>query len=65
MKKNQRYKVKVYQNDELITVSVEDVIKKIKQVKSYQKSSLISINININLFLAEEIKRLKEKLKRQ
>ena len=59
-----KYKVQVYQNDEVITISVEDIVNKIKQVKSYQRSSLININININIFLADEIKKLKNKLKR-
>ena len=63
MKKNIRYKVKIYQNDELITIAVEDVKSKIKQVKSYQKGSLINIEVNINLFLASEIERLKNKIK--
>lgn len=63
MKKNIRYKVKVYQNDELITIAVEDTKSKIKQVKSYQKVSLINIEVNINLFLASEIQRLKNKIK--
>lgn len=59
-----RYKVSVYQNDEVITISVQDVMSKLKQIKSYQKSSLININININIFLANEIEKLKNKLKR-
>ena len=59
-----KYKVQVYQNDEVITISVEDIVNKIKQVKSYQRSSLININININIFLANEIEKLKNKLKR-
>ena len=63
MKKNIRYKVKIYQNDELITIAVEDVKSKIKQVKSYQKGSLINIEVNINLFLASEIEKLKNKIK--
>ena len=63
MKKNIRYKVKIYQNDELITIAVEDVKSKIKQVKSYQKGSLINIEVNINLFLASEIERLENKIK--
>ena len=59
-----KFKVSIYQNDEVITISVEDIVNKIKQVKSYQRSSLISINININIFLANEIEKLKNKLKR-
>lgn len=59
-----KYKVSVYQNDEVITISVQDVMSKLKQVKSYQKSSLITININLNLFIANEIEKLKNKLKR-
>ena len=59
-----KYKVSVYQNDEVITISVHDVMSKLKQVKSYQKSSLITININLNLFIANEIEKLKNKLKR-
>ena len=58
-----KYKVSVYQNDEVITISVQDVMSKLKQVKSYQKSSLITININLNLFIANEIEKLKNKLK--
>lgn len=59
-----KYKVSVYQNDEVITISVQDVMSKLKQVKSYQKSSLITININLNLFIANEIEKLKNKLKK-
>ena len=59
-----KYKVSVYQNDEVITISVQDVMSKLKQVKSYQKSSLITINSNLNLFIANEIEKLKNKLKR-
>ena len=59
-----RYKVQIYQNEEIITISVQDVLSKIKQVKSYQKASLINIDININIFLASEIEKLKNKLKR-
>ena len=59
-----KYKVSVYQNDEVITISVQDVMSKLKQVKSYQKSSLITININLNLFITNEIEKLKNKLKR-
>ena len=58
-----KYKVSVYQNDEVITISVQDVMSKLKQVKSYQKASLINIDININIFLANEIEKLKNKLK--
>ena len=58
-----RYKVQIYQNEEIITISVQDVLSKIKQVKSFQKSSLISIDININVFLSSEIEKLKNKLK--
>ena len=35
----------------------------LKQVKSYQKSSLITININLNLFIGQEVEKLKNKLK--
>ena len=59
-----KYKVSVYQNDEVITISVQDVVSKLKQIKSYQKTSLINIDININIFLANEIEKLKNKLKR-
>ena len=59
-----RYKVQIYQNEEIITISVQDVLSKIKQVKSYQKASLINIDININIFLASEIEKLKNKLKK-
>lgn len=58
-----RYKVQVYQNEEIITISVQDIVSKMKQVKSYQKASLINIDININIFLANEIEKLKNKLK--
>ena len=58
-----RYKVQIYQNEEIITISVQDVLSKIKQVKSYQKASLINIDININIFLQNEIEKLKNKLK--
>ena len=47
--KKDRFKVNVYQNDEVITISVQDVLSKMKQVKSYQKASLINIDININI----------------
>ena len=57
------FKVSIYQNDEVITISVQDVISKMKQIKSYQKASLINIDININIFLANEIEKLKNKLK--
>lgn len=59
-----RYKVQIYQNEEIITISVQDVISKLKQVQSYQKLSLINIDININIFLANEIEKLKNKLKK-
>lgn len=58
-----RYRVQVYQNEEIITISVQDIVNKLKQVKSFQKSSLISIDININVFLSSEIEKLKNKLK--
>lgn len=58
-----RYKVSIYENDEVITISCTDIISKLKQVKSYQKASLISIDININVFLSSEIEKLKNKLK--
>ena len=58
--KKDRFKVSIYQNDEVITISVQDVLSK---VKSYQKASLINIDININIFLANEIEKLKNKLK--
>ena len=61
--KKDRFKVQIYQNEEIITISVQDVLSKIKQVKSFQKSSLISIDININVFLSSEIEKLKNKLK--
>ena len=64
MQMKNRYKVQIYQNEEIITISVQDVLSKIKQVKSYQKASLINIDININIFLANEIEKLKNKLKR-
>ena len=63
MQMKNRYKVQIYQNEEIITISVQDVLSKIKQVKSYQKASLINIDININIFLASEIEKLKNKLK--
>ena len=63
MQMKNRYKVQIYQNEEIITISVQDVLSKIKQVKSYQKASLINIDININIFLANEIEKLKNKLK--
>ena len=59
-----RYKVQVYQNEEIITISVQDIVSKLKQIKSFQKSSLISIDININVFLSSEIEKLKNKLKK-
>ena len=58
-----KYIIKIYQNDEVITISVQDVLSKLKQVKSYQKASLINIDININIFLANEIEKLKKILK--
>ena len=58
-----RYKVSIYENDEVISISVQDVVSKLKQVQSYQKSSLITININLNLFIGQEIEKLKNKLK--
>ena len=61
--KKDRFKVSIYQNDEVITISVQDVISKMKQIKSYHKTSLINIDININIFLANEIEKLKNKLK--
>ena len=64
MKKDRRYRVNITNNDEIITISVEDIVSKLKQIKSYQKTSLININININIFLANEIEKLKNKLKR-
>ena len=63
MKKDRRYRVNITNNDEIITISVEDIVSKMKQVKSYQKASLINIDININIFLANEIEKLKNKLK--
>ena len=63
MQMKNRYKVQIYQNEEIITISVQDVLSKIKQVKSYQKASLINIDININIFLQNEIEKLKNKLK--
>lgn len=58
-----RYKVQIYQNEEIITISVQDIVSKLKQIKSYQKASLISIDININVFIGQEIEKLKNKLK--
>lgn len=58
-----RYKVSIYENDEVISISVQDVVSKLKQVKSFQKSSLITININLNLFIGQEVEKLKNKLK--
>ena len=58
-----RYKVQVYQNEEIITISVQDIVSKFKQVKSFQKSSLVTININLNLFIGQEVEKLKNKLK--
>ncbi len=65
MKKDRRYRVNITNNDEIITISVEDIVSKLKQVKSFQKSSLINIDININIFLANEIEKLKNKLKKE
>ena len=62
--KKDRFKVSIYQNEEVITISVQDVLSKIKQVKSYPKASLINIDININVFLSSEIEKLKNKLKK-
>lgn len=62
--KKDRFRVSVFQNNEVITISVEDVISKLKQVKTYPKVSLISIDINLNIFIFSEIKKLKNKLKR-
>ena len=58
-----RYKVSIYENDEVISISVQDVVSKLKQVQSYQKSSLITININLNLFIGQEVEKLKNKIK--
>ena len=58
-----RYKVSIYENDEVISISVQDVVSKLKQVQSYQKSSLITININLILFIGQEVEKLKNKLK--
>ena len=63
MKKDRRYRVNITNNDEIITISVEDIVSKMKQVKSYQKLSLINIDVNINIFLSSEIEKLKNKLK--
>lgn len=62
--KKDRYRVSIYQNEEIITISVQDIVSKLKQVKSYQKASLISIDININVFIGQEIEKLKNKLKK-
>ena len=64
MRKDRRYRVNITNNDEIITISVEDIVSKMKQIKSFQKSSLISIDININIFLQNEIEKLKNKLKK-
>ena len=61
--KKDRFKVSIYENDEVISISVQDVVSKLKQVQSYQKSSLVTININLNLFIGQEIEKLKNKLK--
>ena len=63
MQMKNRYKVSIYENDEVISISVQDVVSKLKQVKSFQKSSLITININLNLFIGQEVEKLKNKLK--
>lgn len=63
MRKDGRYRVNITSNEEIITISVQDIVSKLKQVKSFQKSSLISIDININVFLSSEIEKLKNKLK--
>lgn len=65
MRKDRRYRVNITNNDEIITISVEDIVSKMKQIKSFQKSSLINIDININIFLANEIEKLKNKLKKE
>ena len=65
MKKDRRYRVNITNNDEIITISVEDIVSKMKQIKSFQKSSLINIDININIFLQNEIEKLKNKLKKE
>lgn len=62
--KKDRFKVSIYQNDEVISISVQDVVSKLKQVQSYQKSSLVTININLNLFIGQEVEKLKNKLKK-
>ena len=59
-----RFKVSIYENDEVISISVQDVVSKMKQVQSYQKSSLVTININLNLFIGQEVEKLKNKLKK-
>ena len=59
-----RYKINIYENDEVISISVQDAVSKLKQIKSYQKSSLITININLNLFIGQEVEKLKNKLKK-
>ena len=64
MKKDRRYRVNITNNDEIITISVEDIVSKMKQVKSYQKLSLINIDVNINIFLQNEIEKLKNKFKK-
>ena len=64
MRKDRRYRVNITNNDEIITISVEDIVSKMKQIKSFQKSSLINIDININIFLQNEIEKLKNKLKK-
>lgn len=65
MQMKNRYKVSIYENDEVISISVQDVVSKLKQVKSFQKSSLITININLNLFIGQEVEKLKNKLKKE
>ena len=64
MQVRNRYRVKIYENDEVISISVQDVVSKLKQVQSYQKSSLVTININLNLFIGQEVEKLKNKLKK-
>ena len=65
MQMKNRYKVSIYENDEVISISVQDIVSKLKQVKSFQKSSLITININLNLFIGQEVEKLKNKLKKE
>ena len=65
MQMKNRYKVSIYENDEVISISVQDIVSKLKQVKSFQKSSLITINITLNLFIGQEVEKLKNKLKKE